>query len=143
MFSTEDKLYIGLFLVVLGAFFLNACGKKYPSKSVKSSATTVAKDPVTVFCGVDCSGCGYSVDKCLSLVKGNLPNLCRSNNQSNSVGKKENCYMLWMKYAKTCRSLCAAPRKIYGNNPDNNFGNNLADEKKMTTMTVFEGGHPL
>jgi hypothetical protein len=129
MFNTVDKLYIGLFLVVLGAFFLNACGKKYPVIPKKSSATIVSKDPIAVFCGVDCSGCGYSVEKCLSLVKGNLPALCRNN-------KKENCYRLWLKYANTCRSLCAAPNKTLGDL-------SLADEKKLTSMTVFEGGHPL
>jgi hypothetical protein len=132
MFNTVDKIYIGLFLVVLGAFFLNACGKKYPAISTKPPLTTVIQDPVAVFCGADCSGCGFSVEKCLSLVKGNLPTLCQHNNQHS---KKENCYMVWLKYAKTCRSLCTTSGKA--------SDKALADEKKLTTMTVFEGGHPL
>ncbi len=118
-----NRLYFLIVTLALGAFFLNACDTKFKPVPRKSLENPSVKDPITIFCGPDCSSCGFSVDKCLSLVKSNLGRLC-------GRGEKKNCYTLWMQYSKTCHAICSSPDK------------NLADEKKIATMSLHEDGHP-
>ena len=111
---------------ILLAFLLTCCEEKHPIILKKPTPTIAVKDPVGVFCGLDCSGCKFNADKCLSLVKANLPVLCNG-------GANKNCYTLWLQYAKTCQSLCGISDKT----------KTLADEKKFTRIGSVEGSHPL
>ena len=107
------------FYFLLGLlFFLSACEESHeyvPNHIVKS---VNARDPVGVFCGKDCSGCDFNVHECQQMVQSNLPTLCDK--------KKDNCYMLWVRYSRTCEYLCAHPQK------------NLAGDANLINITFFD-----
>lgn len=60
------------------------------------------KNPIGFFCGADCSDCDHSVDRCLEVLKANLKNLCGESGE-------QDCYGVWVQYAKTCQYLCSNP----------------------------------
>lgn len=96
-----------LFLSLIVALSsMTGCKKKSGAKSSPPLSLTAdqAKNPVGVFCGSDCSNCGFNVTKCLTLLKENLPNLCGG-------PYKTNCYTLWMSYSKTCYALCGEKKE--------------------------------
>ena len=102
----------------LALLSLTACKDSDPKPTKSALPSYNAKDPVGVFCGSDCSGCGFNVKKCLSLVKANLPSLCNP--------KTNNCYRAWMRYAKTCEYLCAHAHK------------SLAGEENLINITFVD-----
>lgn len=94
--------------MVIGCLLVLIMGLVYfwsptPHEAVREIPTNInIKNPIGLFCGVDCEDCGHSVDQCLAVLKANLEDLC-------GEGSEQDCYGVWTQYAETCQYLCSKP----------------------------------
>lgn len=100
---------INLWVRIVGSFFaLIISGFVFLSPNHRHEAipepndTVNIKNPIGFFCGSDCSGCDHDVERCLSILKANLKSLC-------GEASEQDCYGVWIEYAKTCQYLCSKP----------------------------------
>ncbi len=84
-----------LFLLLFAATGCEEVGQKIPQKN---EFAPYKQDPVIAYCGRDCGRCHNREGECLRLLRENLTNLCDP--------KHQNCYELWVEYARRCHKYC-------------------------------------
>lgn len=92
-------------LMIVLSLFLGGC--EDPNRPIAIplvSPDPLPTDPMSTFCGANCSLCGYSQEKCLNVLQANLGDLCNND--------KENCYLKWKQYAHTCKTICTNMQKV-------------------------------
>jgi hypothetical protein len=93
MIKIWKNLLVGGFV-----FVLVACEKK-PAPLSPVLYEEKPRNLVGSLCGTSCEKCNSDVHTCLSFLQENLSTLCDNS--------KDNCYVLWTRYVKDCRSLCS------------------------------------
>lgn len=77
---------------------LSGCTEYEQKIPQKKTFSQYVENPVLSYCGRDCHRCHNREDKCLQLLRENLTNLCDP--------KHQNCYELWVRYARRCHQYC-------------------------------------
>ena len=87
------NIFMTLFLLALCG-----CGEVEQKVPRQTDSDQYNENPVAAYCGVGCARCNNSEEQCLRLLQENISMLCDQ--------KKENCYEVWVRYARHCKRSC-------------------------------------